>query len=220
MARDYYQVLGVSRDASDQQIKKAYRQLALKFHPDINAGQINAEESFKEVTEAYGVLIDHAKREKYERDTSSRFERDKVFSDIFSNSAYQDVFQDIPVPKEWLQRLFNISKVIAYEALIYGGTPRQVLKRSLLMAAAGGATRIFHGVMDIHEDISLPEELALQGGYITIEYRPGLSAKRIRISIPKNTHAGTTLKIKGMGRRNLYKKAGDLYLHITYLHHR
>ena len=65
--RDYYEVLGVGRDATDQQIKSAYRKLALKFHPDRNPGDKTAEERFKEAAEAYAVLADAQKRDLYNR---------------------------------------------------------------------------------------------------------------------------------------------------------
>jgi molecular chaperone DnaJ len=65
--RDYYEVLGVARDASDGDIKKAYRKLALKYHPDRNAGDAAAEEKFKEAAEAYAVLADADKRARYDR---------------------------------------------------------------------------------------------------------------------------------------------------------
>ena len=65
--RDYYQVLGVERDATDQQIKSAYRKLALKHHPDRNPGNAGAEEQFKEAAEAYAVLADREKRSLYDR---------------------------------------------------------------------------------------------------------------------------------------------------------
>jgi molecular chaperone DnaJ len=65
--RDYYAVLGVSRDASDQDVKSAYRKLALKFHPDRNPGDKKAEDAFKEAAEAYSVLADPDKRARYDR---------------------------------------------------------------------------------------------------------------------------------------------------------
>ena len=65
--RDYYEVLGVERAATDQQIKSAYRKLALKFHPDRNPGDHKAEESFKECAEAYSILADTQKRGLYDR---------------------------------------------------------------------------------------------------------------------------------------------------------
>src|SRR6266446_6203460 len=65
--RDYYEVLGVTRTASDQDIKSAYRRLAVRFHPDKNPNDAGAEEKFKEAAEAYGVLADAEQRRRYDR---------------------------------------------------------------------------------------------------------------------------------------------------------
>src|SRR5262245_63274874 len=67
MARDYYEVLGIPRDASEADVKKAYRKLARQYHPDRNPGDKTAEAKFKEVQEAYGVLGDKQKKAQYDR---------------------------------------------------------------------------------------------------------------------------------------------------------
>ena len=67
MPRDYYEVLGVSKDASDDEIKKAFRSQAKKYHPDLHPGDQEAEARFKEVNEAYSVLSDPEKKAKYDR---------------------------------------------------------------------------------------------------------------------------------------------------------
>ena len=73
--RDYYEVLGVSKTATQDEIKKAYRKLALKYHPDRNKGNAEAEEKFKEVGEAYGVLSDETKRQQYDQLGPEMFEQ-------------------------------------------------------------------------------------------------------------------------------------------------
>ena len=65
--RDYYEVLGVDKNASEDEIKKAYRKLAIKYHPDRNPGNKEAEEKFKEAAEAYDVLHDAKKRQQYDQ---------------------------------------------------------------------------------------------------------------------------------------------------------
>ena len=65
--RDYYDILGVSRDASQDDIKKSYRKVAMKFHPDKNPGDSSAEEKFKEAASAYSVLSDPGKRQQYDQ---------------------------------------------------------------------------------------------------------------------------------------------------------
>ena len=71
--RDYYEVLGISRSAPDLEIKRAFKKLARKFHPDVNPGDKRAEERFKEISEAYAVLSDKEKRRKYDAQGHSAF---------------------------------------------------------------------------------------------------------------------------------------------------
>ena len=98
MSRDYYEVLGVDRSASRDQIKKAYRKLALKYHPDKNPGNKKAEEKFKEAAEAYGVLNDSEKRAKYDQFGFAAFQDGGGFhgfenvEDIFS--SFGDIFEN------------------------------------------------------------------------------------------------------------------------------
>ncbi|MCD6220387.1 molecular chaperone DnaJ, partial [Candidatus Calescamantes bacterium] len=97
--RDYYEVLGVSRDASIEDIKKAYRRLALQYHPDRNPGNKEAEEKFKEISEAYAVLSDPQKRAQYDRFGHAGVEEMGFhgftdFSEIFSSDIFRD-FSDI-----------------------------------------------------------------------------------------------------------------------------
>ncbi len=214
MYKDYYAILGIPRDATSQEIKKTYRTLAMKYHPDRNRDDPSCAESFKEITEAYGVLIDPAKRITYDGQHTHAFNREKVFTDIFSRSEFRDVFEDLPIRKEWIEKILDIGKVIAFEALVVGGTPGAILRRSVVRLASRKLDRVFHAVMDMHEKIPIPGTLALTGGYVTLEYRPGLFKRTIRVTIPRNTSQGMVLRVQGMGRKNPAGAAGDLYVHV------
>lgn len=98
--RDYYEVLGIGRDADDAAIKKAYRALAKKYHPDMNPGDVEAEKKFKEASEAYAVLSDPEKRRQYDQFGHSAFEGGAGgaggFGGFDFNSAdFSDIFGDI-----------------------------------------------------------------------------------------------------------------------------
>jgi molecular chaperone DnaJ len=91
--KDYYDILGVSRNASDADLKKAYRQLAMKYHPDRNTGSKESEEKFKEINEAYSCLCDTDKRNHYDRfGTSAGFGAEY---NPFGAAGFNDIFEDI-----------------------------------------------------------------------------------------------------------------------------
>ena len=95
--RDYYEVLGVSRDASENDLKRAYRELAKKYHPDMNPGDKNAEAKFKEASEAYGVLSDPEKRRQYDQFGHAAFDGTGGFGGgmDFSGMDFSDIFGDL-----------------------------------------------------------------------------------------------------------------------------
>ena len=104
--RDYYEVLGVSKTASQDEIKKAYRSLAKKYHPDMNPGDKNAEAKFKEASEAYGILSDETKRKQYDQFGHAAFEQGGAgggytnyqnmnVDDILRGFGFGDIFGDL-----------------------------------------------------------------------------------------------------------------------------
>ncbi len=93
--RDYYEVLGISRDASDADIKKSYRRLAMKYHPDRNPDDADSEERFKEASEAYEVLTDSEKRQVYDQLGHAGLEGAGGMGAGFSGSSFSDIFSDV-----------------------------------------------------------------------------------------------------------------------------
>ncbi|HVA83050.1 MAG TPA: DnaJ domain-containing protein [Candidatus Aquilonibacter sp.] len=120
MAKDYYEILGVPKNASEEQIKKAYRELALKYHPDRNKEK-SAEEKFKGINEAYSVLGEPEKRKQYDSYGSADFgqggfsggntggfTQDEMFRDIFNNfGGFEDMFSQADAQSVNLQLSFE-----------------------------------------------------------------------------------------------------------------
>jgi len=133
--KDYYEILGVSASADAETIKRAYRKLALKYHPDRNPGDPRAEERFKETSEAYGVLIDPVKRSQYNRMRASNpfgsqqstagttsgfnYRTEDIYRDIFSNPHFSDVFSDLA--KEFHTKGFRFDETFVRQ-LFFGGS--------------------------------------------------------------------------------------------------
>ena len=104
--KDYYKILEVDQDASEEQIRKGYRRLAFKYHPDRNPGDLSAEERFKEIAEAYGVLTDPVKRNEYDKGLrvgpqervagqGFPYSQEEIFQDLFRDPRFRRVFQDL-----------------------------------------------------------------------------------------------------------------------------
>ena len=94
---DYYKLLGVEKSASPEEIKKAYRKLALKYHPDRNKGNKEAEEQFKKISEAYAVLSDKEKRQQYDTVGSAGFQQRYSQEDIFRNADLGDILREFGI---------------------------------------------------------------------------------------------------------------------------
>ena len=149
--KDYYEILGVSRNATDEELKKAYRQLAIKYHPDRNPDNEKAEEKFKEINEAYSVLSDSVKRAQYDQfgtvddnGFSSNFTASS-FDDIFSNisSMFGDIFGDYGFEEKRRKRPqkgedIKIELTIDFKEAVFGAEKEIEIKRKKVCEACEG----------------------------------------------------------------------------------
>ena len=138
---DYYETLSVSPEASAEEIKKAYRKLALETHPDRNPGDLRAEERFKKINEAYGVLSDPAKRAHYDQyrrigyqpgrtmGNGFGYSQDEIFRDFFASRHAQDIFQEMErefarmgmrFDPAFLNNVFFGGKNIFFQGFVFG----------------------------------------------------------------------------------------------------
>jgi DnaJ-class molecular chaperone len=122
--RDYYRILGVHLEATEGEIRRAYRRLALQWHPDRNPGSADAEERFKEISEAYAVLIDQTKRTEYDRVRRGtgpgdfHVNREQVFRDLFTDPRASAIFDELA---RELQRMGLRVDRHDFQATLFGG---------------------------------------------------------------------------------------------------
>ncbi|MDD3580289.1 MAG: DnaJ domain-containing protein [Desulfobacca sp.] len=142
MAKNYYQILEIPPDAGTEEIKKAYRHLALKYHPDKNQGQVWAAEQFKLVSEAYGVLIDPQKRQQYDHQRQEPprgaanqggfgFSQAEIFKDLMQNQSAWEIFREMAGET----RSFRFDENFLRQ--IFGASPRSSANSGYRSSSAG-----------------------------------------------------------------------------------
>ena len=142
--RDYYEVLSVSRDASKEEIKTAFRKLALKYHPDRNKSP-NAEEKFKEISEAYAVLSDDEKRAQYDQFGHAGISGRYTWDDIFRGADFESIFREMGFGFGGLNSIFDLffgGRVRRRHGPQPGANLRYDLEITLEEAANGHETEI------------------------------------------------------------------------------
>jgi curved DNA-binding protein len=199
MAEDYYKVLGVSKNATDEAIKKAYRKLAMKYHPDHAKGDKASEEKFKKVSEAYAVLSDKEKRKQYDTFGSEGFRQRYSQEDIFRNFDLGDILREFG---------FGGGNIFGGRG---GGTRFSFGGGSPFGDLAGQQGRMKGS--DLVYELPLTIREVIAGTTRTISFEHKGHAEKLTVKIPKGMVTGKKLRLSGKGERSPYGgAAGDLFI--------
>jgi curved DNA-binding protein len=216
MAEDYYKTLGVEKTASADDIKKAYRKLALKFHPDKNPGNKEAEERFKKISEAYAVLSDADKRKQYDSFGSDQFSRQYTQEDIFRNFDFSEILRDLGFGAGAGGFRFST-----------GGRRRQggfqQMDDDPFSDFLGGQQpyrRTAQKGQDLHYNLSISLEESVFGAEKKLALQKEDRVEEINIKVPPGINTGKKLRLAEKGSPGtMGGPPGDLYLNITVLPH-
>jgi len=225
--KDYYQILGVKRNATQDEIKKAYRKLARKHHPDVNPGDPTAEERFKEINEAYQVLGDSEKRQKYNRFGSQWQQyqqqggRPEDFNwDQWAAQPGTGQRQTRRVSPEEFEQMFGGRGGFSdFFETLFGGAGGNVdfgFGESFSHQSSRGRSRARRG-HDFEHDLEITLEEAFHGTSRILQKSDG---SKIEARIPPGVRDGSRVRLKGQGQSGTGgSQPGDLYLKIEIVPH-
>ena len=199
--KDYYAILGVSKTATPEEIKRTYRKLARKYHPDLNPGDKGAETKFKELNEANEVLSDPEKRQKYDR-----------FGQHWNNPGYTEA-----PPSGTNVGTTDFDQYGDFDSFI-----NDLLGRSRRKTSTGGFDDFNGG---FHSQAPAPDTeaaiaLTFSEAFHGVQKRLQLDNETINVRIPAGAKPGSRIRLKGKGRPSPFsQQRGDLYLTIEVLTH-
>jgi len=216
MAKDYYQILGVPRNAAEEQIKKVYRKLAMQYHPDRNPGKEKwANEKFKEINEAFGVLGDPGKRRQYDQFGTVGNIGD-IFGSPFTRTTFEDLMKDFGgsgLGFDFLDNIFGDvlkGRSFSFKTFSRGfGGPR-----GIRFETPGGINleKIFGRAQrpprqEVRYEITISREQAAQG----LEKDLSRKGKKLRVKIPAGVKSGTKVKLRN-ARQITDGQPGDIMI--------
>ena len=236
--RDYYEVLGVAKNADEKTIKKAYRKLAKKYHPDTNAGNPDAEKKFKEVTEAYSVLSDPEKKKMYDQFGHAAF--DQSAGGSYQGSGFENGFQGFKSgPGGYQEYHFtgNADDIFGdmFKDIFHGSSSKSTdgfgghgfHRSSFYDDGSGfggfggfgnhGSAGFDQKGQDLNASVSVTFDEAAFGCDIRITLQdPSGKAQTLEVHIPAGIDSGKSIRLRGKGMSGTGKGgAGDLLLKVT-----
>ena len=238
--KDYYEILGVKRNATDSEIKSAYRKLAQKYHPDVNKTK-EAEGKFKDINEAYEVLSDKQKRQRYDSLGSNwqggqNYTPPPGFENFGFGQGYQSFNfngQDLGGFSDFFSSLFGDmmgSQSMNFGGFDFGGAQQSTQRRKQQKAATEN--------LDVTKTLNITAKDLFEKKPITVKYNnmekctqcppnggycancggTGIKTepKSIKVKLPPDVTEGKKVRIKGEGQNDAYGRKGDLYLVIHF----
>jgi curved DNA-binding protein len=216
MAKDYYQILGVPRNASNEQLKKVYRKLAMQYHPDRNPGkEAWANEKFKEINEAFSVLGDPEKRKQYDRFGTVGNIGD-IFGSPYTRTTFEDLMKDFGgsgLRFDFLDDIFGDflkGRGFSFKVFSRGaggprgikfGTPRGINLEEILGKAQRPTSQ------DVRYEITVTAEQAARG----LEKDLIRKGKRLRVKIPAGVRNDTKVRLRN-ARHTTDGQPGDIII--------
>jgi curved DNA-binding protein len=206
--KDYYAILGIKKDVGQDEIKKAYRKLAMKYHPDHAKGK-ESDEKFKEISEAYAVLSDPEKRKQYDTYGSEGFQQRFSQEDIFKGSNLEDILREFGFGGASFFSGFSKGKRSKA-----GGTRFSFDPDSMFGGGGGRRQAAQMKGSDVSYELPLSLEEIATGTTRTLSLQtPSGPADTLTVKIPKGMISGKKLRIAGRGQPSPYGgPSGDLYI--------
>lgn len=196
--KDYYKIMGLERSANQDEIKRAYRKLARKYHPDVSKEQ-NAEEKFKELGEAYDVLRDPEKKAKY--DQYGQYWKEQGQANQQANSGYHQQFDENQAAdfEDFLNSIFRERSRHQYDTHF---EQAQDIHAKLVIS-------LQDSYLGSEKTLQLQSPIVDQQGRVTQQLRT------VKVKIPKGINDKQQIRLKGQGEQSAGGKAGDLYIEIS-----
>jgi molecular chaperone DnaJ len=211
MKKDYYEMLGVSRNASEEEIKKSYRKLAKKYHPDFNKGSKQAEEKFKEISEAYYILSDKTKRAQYDQFGHMGEGGFNQGSYTYTGGDFSKIFEEMFGKKKQTKRHFEGGFENIFEDLFGDRNP---FRNNVGFDEESIETK----GEDFKSNLTISFLEAIQGTEKILTIRKNHKEEKLKIKIPAGIKNNAVLRLKGKG--GFGRTSGDLLITINITQHK